>query len=789
MLLKKEHHRQEQQDEILKPGLVCDNFMKIAPSGFGDPYNAYPHSMAWFKDSLYVGTTRANLANRAKQVQANTPERLGEIFPVKIPRNYFDNDLRAEIWRYHISTNTWERVYVSPLVQGVDGYDVPISVGFRSMTSFQAPGESSPSLYVPTWGSHQTPGTLMLRTVDGSGFEVVSAPGLGITENAPRSLRGIISFRDRLFTSPVVGQKRLQPNVAGSAIVYTSSNPLGGEWVCACEPYFGNRNNISVFHMAEYNGYLYAGTMNIHEGFEVWKTDAEGAPPYQWKKVLACGAYRGKLNQIAMTLISFRGHLYVGSAIQNCSFDFDNNIGPAAPEMIRINPDDSWDIVFGEPRMTPDGFKVPLSGLGSGLGNPFSGYIWSMCVHEGWLYVGNAVWTVFLRYAGRSDRWPKSLGHIFEPDNVERILQRYGGCDLWRTRDGLHWVPVTQNGFDNCFNIGFRNMVSSPYGLFVGAANPFAPEVAVKRVAGWNYEVNHRGALEIWMGTGAAGLSDSLRDSDMPGESSSNIPMFTNEDSEDNGHLERELQDFFGRSGFCHFGYWRVDITDAKSSCENLMDEILAFVPEKKGTVIDVGCGMGASTRYLLKYFPTDCVTGITTKPGNVSICDRMAPGAKFIYRELPSLDLPYESVDVVIWAENFVEDLGSRQKLLRECFKVLKPGGQLVCFDSLSPAIETGGIFRNRLKGRKSVTSIDNYSKLLSVSGFANIRLFDVTSASLISFEKHAKKYFGLRRLSDQIDDEMYLNIESSLMLDQSRIIPCVLVSAYKPDCTADKS
>lgn len=781
MLLNRIHQQQEMQGEILKPGLVCNHFRKIAPNGFGDPYNAYPHSMAWFKDCLYVGTTRANLANRAKQLEANTPERLGEIFPVRIPKNYFDNDLRAEIWRYRVVTDTWERVYVSPLVKGIDGYDVPISVGFRSMTSFQSPGESTPSLYIPTWGSHQTPGTLMLRTVDGSEFEVVSEPGLGITENAPRSLRGIISFRDRLFTSPVVGQKRLQPNVAGSAIVYTSSYPVGGQWVRACEPHFGNRNNLSVFHMAEFNGYLYAGTMNIHEGFEVWKTDAEGAPPYKWKKVLMSGAYRGKLSQIAMTLIAFREHLYVGSAIQNCSFDFDNNIGPAAPEVIRLNADDSWEIVFGEPRMTPEGFKVPLSGLGLGLGNPFSGYIWSMCVHEGWLYVGNAVWTVFLRYAGRSERWPKSFAHIFEPENVERILQKYGGCDLWRTRDGLQWVPVTQNGFDNCFNIGFRNMASSPYGLFVGAANPFAPEIAVRRVTGWNYEINHRGGLEIWMGTELTGVNPSVSEAAVPKKDMSNVYRFVSENHEDNGSIEAELQDFYDRSGFCHIGCWRTDISDTGKACENLMDEILALIPEKRGAVIDIGCGSGASTRHLVKYFPKNSVTGITANPMYLSFCNELAAGVKFVQRKLPFLKWPLESVDVIVWAWNFLEDPGSRRTLLHECFKVLRPGGQLVCFDVLQQKIMTKRIFRSMVKSGNAVDTVEDYHKLLFACGFEDIRIFDVTSASMAGFRKHAKQYFGRRRMADQIDDEMLMRIQSALMLNGDMQTACVLLSAVK--------
>ena len=471
-------------------GLVRKDFRKIAPNGFGDPYNAYPHGMTWFQDHLYVGTTRANLANRSKQVASKTPDRLGEIWPVRLPKSYFDNDLRAEIWRYYPPTDQWSRVFVSPLVRGVDGFDVPLSVGFRCMIPFQGLSDSVPALYVPTWGSHQTPTTYMLRSIDGVNFEIVSEPGQCIPEHKPRSLRGLVSFKGYLFTSPVVGQKRLDPNIAGFMVILVSSDPARGDWRLACEPHFGDPNNLSVFHMTTFNGYLYAGTLNVNEGFQIWKTDAEGEPPFKWKKVLSHGAYRGRLNQIAMTLRSFNDYLYVGSAIQNCSFDFDNNIGPSPPEVLRINPDDSWDLIVGDPRITPDGLKVPLSGLGSGMGNPFSGYIWSMCVHEGWLYTATAVWAVFLRYAGREDRWPEKLRGIFTPKNVEKMLQNFGGCDLWRTMDGSRWEPVTQNGFDNCFNIGFRNMVSSPHGLFVGAANPFSPEVAVKRIAGWNYEPN-----------------------------------------------------------------------------------------------------------------------------------------------------------------------------------------------------------------------------------------------------------------------------------------------------------
>ena len=44
-----------------QPGLREKDFRKICANGFGDGYNAYAYSMAWFDDHVYVGTSRANL--------------------------------------------------------------------------------------------------------------------------------------------------------------------------------------------------------------------------------------------------------------------------------------------------------------------------------------------------------------------------------------------------------------------------------------------------------------------------------------------------------------------------------------------------------------------------------------------------------------------------------------------------------------------------------------------------------------------------------------------------------
>jgi hypothetical protein len=365
--------------------LTRADFRKVAANGFGDPGNAYAHSMTWFRNHLYVGTTRANLANRALQIRKNTPERMrGVVWPVRIPTTYWENNLRAEIWRFEPESGAWTNVYTAPMVKGKDGFDVPLSVGFRCMSVFQGESDDAPAFYVPTWASHQTPSSLLLRSSDGTDFQVVSELGNAVPQNKPRSIRGILPFKSYLVASPVVGQARFEPNIAGHTVLLATTDPARGTWVPACEPGFGDPNNVSAFQMAVLEGHLYAGTLNVNEGFQIWKTAGDSDPPFRWKKVLGFGAGRGRLNQIAMSLCPFGDALYVGSGIQNCSFDYDYNVGPAPPEILRIYPDDTWELVVGEPRITSAGLKIPLSGLGPGFDSPFAGYLWSLAVHDEW---------------------------------------------------------------------------------------------------------------------------------------------------------------------------------------------------------------------------------------------------------------------------------------------------------------------------------------------------------------------------------------------------------------------
>ena len=151
----------------------------------------------------------------------------------------------------------------------------------------------------------------------------------------------------------------------------------------------------------------------------------------------------------------FRGRLYVGSE----------------RELYRVNPDDSWDLVVGTPRKTPDGRKLePLSGFDYGFDSFFNIHMWRMGVHGEYLYIGTQ---------DQSTRW--RVNPIVAAPLIDKM-----GFDLYATPDGRLFTDVSRNGFrnyvdfhnsqpvsepDNIFNRGMRSLISTPHGLFAGSAN------------------------------------------------------------------------------------------------------------------------------------------------------------------------------------------------------------------------------------------------------------------------------------------------------------------------------
>jgi hypothetical protein len=336
----------------------------IASAGFGDGENSYAHSMAWFNDRLYVGTTRNNLC----MVRTNPRRDTMRPWPVRAPEDLYELDMRAQIWRHDPLDGTWSRVHLAPLVLGTEGRLVPREVGFRNMVAFQGRSDDAPALYACSMAWSEAPGgSRFIRSQDGETFELLDNAD---AEGKATSFRALQEFRGRLFTSPAGEGTSFYR--ASSPVVLVNDDPARGDWRPASEPGFGDPSNTAIVDFASFDDHLYAGTLNPSRGLQVWKTRAEGEPPFSWVKVIDAGAGRGNLNEGVLTLCPFGDALYVGTHISMGGHDRRNGVGPAAAELLRVYPDDTWELAVGEPR---PGSQAEASCPPAGFGNPFNTYV------------------------------------------------------------------------------------------------------------------------------------------------------------------------------------------------------------------------------------------------------------------------------------------------------------------------------------------------------------------------------------------------------------------------------
>ena len=102
-----------------------------------------------------------------------------------------------------------------------------------------------------------------------------------------------------------------------------------------------------------------------------------------------------------------------------------------------------------------------------------------------------------------------------------------------------------------------------------------------------------------------------------------------------------------------------------------------------KTTLLDVGCGIGGSSRILAKDYNFD-VTGVTISPQQVKRAKELTPknvDAKFAVDDAMALSFPDASFDVV-WSVEAGPHMPDKAVFAKELLRVLKPGGILVVAD-----------------------------------------------------------------------------------------------------------
>tara|TARA_R110002049_G_scaffold21045_22_gene77449 strand:- start:6016 stop:6819 length:804 start_codon:yes stop_codon:yes gene_type:complete len=212
------------------------------------------------------------------------------------------------------------------------------------------------------------------------------------------------------------------------------------------------------------------------------------------------------------------------------------------------------------------------------------------------------------------------------------------------------------------------------------------------------------------------------------------------------------VKDYYGGSDYLNFGYFEEDTKTQKEACENMMDQLLSCIDDKSGNILDVACGKGATTAYLLRYYSPENVVGINISERQLEIARQNAPGVSFQNMSAMEMNFAAESFDNMICVEAIFHFV-TRVDFLKSALKLLKPGGSIVFSDMLMTW--DGEDRRERRTTENFVPDLETYRSVLESIGFTSVTVEDITEQSWRRHYRHATAYFNEQFLAGKLSRE----------------------------------
>lgn len=121
----------------------------------------------------------------------------------------------------------------------------------------------------------------------------------------------------------------------------------------------------AITALASLAPWLYLAVCDPVAGFDIYRCDL-GDVLGDFARVIGSGAQRFAVNAAVSAVASTPAGLLIGTAPMAHG---PGPIGNWGPEVLVLNAAGGWDLIFGQPRFSPEGLRIPASGMGPGLGH------------------------------------------------------------------------------------------------------------------------------------------------------------------------------------------------------------------------------------------------------------------------------------------------------------------------------------------------------------------------------------------------------------------------------------
>lgn len=187
--------------------------------------------------------------------------------------------------------------------------------------------------------------------------------------------------------------------------------------------------------------------------------------------------------------------------------------------------------------------------------------------------------------------------------------------------------------------------------------------------------------------------------------------------------------------------YTDADLCTKLRKAQQLQEEVFmecvkTFYGESKVRCLDMGCGFGGLLRNMVKKDMIWSAVGVDISGEMIDAATRLSKGIESLtfYREsYMNTSVPDEGIDLCVSTEAFLHvGPGNHEAVLREAWRVLRPGGRLIFTDivGLPSSPPEAKVLYQRI-GLQSFQTVDGYFEVAKKLGFGELT-FEEHSANV---------------------------------------------------------